>query len=1021
MNVGQRHADRSQTEPVYLGTGDPGQTGGNTVMSHDTEGMMQAYENIFGPAARDIKLDTQRHKRHQRWHLPDALKGASPFLTDRVDGLITDATSSPFTKNILPYMYMENPDRKIKWNVYSFDEGIASRVPYESAARVLPQSKRSFAGYAVRQGLAIAMEHNFMMSPAGMDNFRKQLMQLVGSIQLTNDLDVHMALLHAPSYQRFMDEKYYDTSKTIAQQCRMYVDLFGFLQKNENALDYLIEDAKNHLQAWGSKAPSFMLCNGALTKQLTMQPEKTNYITQGPDGKRRLASGPDLPSYRGLSFINSRQFSLEAGTAPRDIMRRRVRVMEHIRIAWEPDNLSKRYEFYDQSRDSMFYLSWLDLAKHCTPKYGDRYQGPQLRNENDGLSFNQQQRAARQFRFSTQTPAEHTENPADYNVPGYPQLGSFYGAFLEVFGEFSHDQYEVLGMSNGDFLPSYKRLNGVQDANNAAWQDMMVNYLHQGATYGFWSAPSFDNAMGEAHECHLLDDVTVSFYDNKNQRIADFHFKPPQLLEDMRPEIVHNMLVMRLRMLAFVNHDRQTMCCPLFDENYLSRLQVAPYQVGAGGAAHAYVPGDVVLRDENNAPVFGLNAAGNISQPPRAATSQWMQRAKTFNGKPLQPSVAGVWCEKSIMQPIDMLKIMSAYRLKFACEAKSCLGQKMHMPPFPQYGVNGKSPLHNIFAFTYNLDYTTDYDPNGAPLPGPRPWTVAANDTAHYNQYWWPHNIFAAAEVVSHEQVIIPRDILIWKPNIEHFMLGIIFGRGGGPEELGATFWGQTELSCYDDAQHGIWGMSYKYHERAIVTNEKNLIRVFDVCFDGYCGGNDSQIMSWTEEGVHDFRSATLDLTSSYAGPSMIVMALPVQTNTAEAFPNPCIFHYAGSLGPPQPDRGRSQARTDKYRPFDKPQGNQFGRSPAVYAVFQHYYNRLNIPNWPSVNQHQTPGTLSAAGETESYMYSFHGHFATINEKGMREEITGSGHLGPNFVGVASVREGRGLLPRGMPQLVHLA
>lgn len=39
-------------------------------------------------------------------------------------------------------------------HVDSFDEGIASRVPYESAARVLPQSKRSFAGYTVRQGYA---------------------------------------------------------------------------------------------------------------------------------------------------------------------------------------------------------------------------------------------------------------------------------------------------------------------------------------------------------------------------------------------------------------------------------------------------------------------------------------------------------------------------------------------------------------------------------------------------------------------------------------------------------------------------------------------------------------------------------------------------------------------------------------------------------------------------------------------------------------------------------------------------
>jgi hypothetical protein len=28
--------------------------------------------------------------------------------------------------------------------------------------------------------------------------------------------------------------------------------------------------------------------------------------------------------------------------------------------------------------------------------------------------------------------------------------------------------------------------------------------------------------------------------------------------------------------------------------------------------------------------------------------------------------------------------------------------------------------------------------------------------------------------------------------------------------------------------------MSYKYHERAIVTNDRNLVRVFDVAFDGY-------------------------------------------------------------------------------------------------------------------------------------------------------------------------------------------
>lgn len=60
--------------------------------------------------------------------------------------------------------------------------------------------------------------------------------RLVGSIQMTNDLDVHVALLQAPSYQKQMDEKYFDQQRTTAQVCRQYVDLFGIMQKVPNAL-----------------------------------------------------------------------------------------------------------------------------------------------------------------------------------------------------------------------------------------------------------------------------------------------------------------------------------------------------------------------------------------------------------------------------------------------------------------------------------------------------------------------------------------------------------------------------------------------------------------------------------------------------------------------------------------------------------------------------------------------------------------------------------------------------------------
>jgi hypothetical protein len=128
---GESEMSRQIPGPSYIGDGDPGRFGGGTYTNPNSDRndpTIQDYENIFGPAARDVKLDLQRNKRHARWHLPDALKGSNPWLTDRIDGLITDTTGSPFTTKILPYKFIENVDQKIKWNAWSFDEGLASRL-----------------------------------------------------------------------------------------------------------------------------------------------------------------------------------------------------------------------------------------------------------------------------------------------------------------------------------------------------------------------------------------------------------------------------------------------------------------------------------------------------------------------------------------------------------------------------------------------------------------------------------------------------------------------------------------------------------------------------------------------------------------------------------------------------------------------------------------------------------------------------------------------------------------------------
>ena len=82
------------------------------------------------------------------------------------------------------------------------------------------------------------------------------------------------------------------------------------------------------------------------------------------------------------------------------------------------------------------------------------------------------------------------------------------------------------------------------------------------------------------------------------------------------------------------------------------------------------------------------------------------------------------------------------------------------------------------------------------------------------------------------------------------------------------------------------------------------------------------------------------------------------------------------------------------------------------------YFKMLDL-NIDQYRQVLDPGDQAVANETDPYVFSFHGHMTSILD-GQREETNGNGHLGSNFVGVASVREGRGMLPRGMPSLQHL-
>jgi hypothetical protein len=1510
---GSRHDSRGQGEPSYMPTADPGRHGGGTYTGQTTEPTLQDYENVFGPSARDIKSDLQKYKRHGRWHLPDALKGPNQWLTDRVDGLITDATNSPFTTKILPYKYIANPDAKLKWNVWSFDEGMSSRVPYESAARTLTQTKRSFAGYTVRQGLAIVLEHNFMMSEKGRENFKNQLQQLVGSIQYTNDLDVHVALVLAPSYQQTMREKYYIEDKSPTQICREFVDLFGFIQKNQNALDILIEEAKAQLKSWGGPTPDFMLCNSKLTFQLTMTPEKTNYLTQGIDGVKRLRTGPDISSYRGLSIIHSRSFSMDPGTPPRDILRRRVKVAEYYRIPPHSDNWKREFHFYNEERDTWFTYSFKDLlemasydpAVNVPPRPGNPFPAD-VNHTNVDAAIRRMQHLNGEGQFApgmqpNQPNQHHLAEGARMDAMPHPLGQEFLGMHVDdlhdyseremvskvlvsamdsswanwapagdfiaedmifAIGAMSWNQYYVScdrncnqnaamnaaiaasaaaaagggpGVLTPDqisFLQSAIRDNGdvrfippekyyfpsmdsdlarglpVADADSEmnsrgnpyggtrcmafreAFKNCDNNLVHEIAEFAlkpydftrintvanFIAAGNIVDAYQEQCKISsaiLFDSVCEyprvidNFYSNPNAydplhahgytspfRNAVFRFNShndPEYVESvrfrnwMRYGVAHGLINTRFvrgaaaaavnpftSPLECINSGRNTfeladaagnplrtsympwnkifpMCnvdagereqnrrhrpvsYSLFDitrgartnrndvnipglcnnlcrwrstsvfsdslddgmaflrepgaflspnhfhpsnDNYeyksvgsfmgaqiiLTREMLAALlrhnrrnAAPAGAAAVQRRNGTpflentlllFLLMNNNEIPAQYLNklfgfirqAHANLLVPPAAAPAPAPAAAGGGGGAAPAPAppppvpaprnfnrinvtnefigpAAGltedndlavclaalgtalgysadhtrincVWTWPHVTNSIDDIWCQDAndYRLMepnaggigagaaaplanipvcfphFAvgnqgiqhwhvhaeglAQVAPCTAPAGHtvaagpppaiallppnahgpaalnyhrtwafgkqIPTRPQQDTLG--PIRNeVKAFLFQLYSRLMYDQSEPPLihsTTPQfhniveiardPFRRPKVNAPFYNGM--PGGMFSGrigniGPKPGAQRYGGPGDppaggpeggdgrnrhignttgnieVVIVRPNIEHYMLGVIMGQGG--DGLGNTLWGQTELSCYDDSMHGIWGMSYKYHERAIVFNEKNLVRLWDVAYDGYCGGKDATFVNWKQDRGREFKLATQDMSKNYRGPSMMVMAFVHDQNSQEYssfkrnWPSPIVFHdkYNYNQGvaydqtqPPYngdytltADPGNIHVVNYKdMRVFNNP----------LYAAYQHY--REMMPDFTALHAIRKPaGASTVENETFCDSLAFQGTMR-ITELGREvEHIQGSGHHGPDWVGVASVRSGKGYKAAGAPSLQRM-
>ena len=663
-----------------------------------------------------------------------------------------------------------------------------------------------------------------------------------------------------------------------------------------------------------------------------MLPEKTHYLTQGTDGLRRLAKGPDIKSYRGLNIINSRVMSMEDGAPPRDILRRRVRVAEYHRIPWEKGVEQRSFAFYDESKDAWQRFSWKDLYNMSLIEKGDdphKWLPTMIGTD------------VHQWLVKDPTTIRDNVNP---NITNFSEFWGFakHNNFL------SRGVISETGMKESAqaHLNRYNKMDA--DARELHYDLELLTGLGDDA-----AEIELKQQFGTAVEEGGL--ISLHYLAMSEAGRRALYAAVERLRIGHAGDVAEITGSLRLFEIAKTNAEDHA-----FGATWAIMVQIAREDMGRQGGlgetmhVMGLIKGDGRLKGEPN--IMELHRAGQT----------WMDKTSEIQH--------GTTVFSTCIYTYIMDRAAAMYLPKIIKDF------------FDRFDWAGS------FPFLVRGLFKNDACPPVAIVHG-------IENPNLLRDLGLVDHIKRASDGEMIELVII-------RPNIEHNMLGVVLGRGG-LEDLGATLWGQTELSVYDDSQHGIWGMSYKYNERAMVYNEKNLIRLWDIAYDGMNGGKDCRAVDWTDHNPHNpnsldaFRDATYDLTKPYEGPSMMCMSFH-NVHNSDVWPSPILFRDNGVL-----NRSQSIVLDGEHaHTVDMKNHRVFHRTD--YADNYKKYMEL-MPDFQKIHNVKNAGSGAQDNESVATNLAFQGsHKVYTAEGSLMYEVTGNGHHGADYVGAASIRSGKG-------------
>lgn len=190
----------------------------------------------------------------------------------------------------------------------------------------------------------------------------------------------------------------------------------------------------------------------------------------------------------------------------------------------------------------------------------------------------------------------------------------------------------------------------------------------------------------------------------------------------------------------------------------------------------------------------------------------------------------------------------------------------------------------------------------------------------------------------------------------------------------------------------------------------------------GYCGGKDCSVLDWgSDSDVARFIKADSNLNTPYSGPSIIVVPFPTQVHT---LPSP--LPIANFVNSALANNAHGLATSDLF--VEDMHGLLLRVAEKIGEEHVHGIKNVVSVLYDLLHLHRNSAAAKCAClatmENEATLIRL-GYGGTYNYKLDTDhngwvEIFGCGHHGPDFVGKASERAGKGMKISGTPMMTRL-